>query len=86
MFSNPAFSKLDATIVAVLLLSGMAMMIEARHRIVIVAPADTAEVGPVSSVVATDSNLVDPSGEAILGPTGAATTAPIYPARLSAVE
>jgi hypothetical protein len=86
MFSNPVFSKLDATIIAVLLLSGMAMMIEARHRILIVAPAETAEVGPVSSVVATDGNLANSAGEAILGPIGAATIAPICTARLSAVE
>jgi hypothetical protein len=37
MLSNPVFSRLDAAIIAVLLCSGTALMIESHHRIEIVA-------------------------------------------------
>jgi hypothetical protein len=38
MLSHPVFSKLDAAIIALLVLCGAAIMIEAHHRILIVAP------------------------------------------------
>jgi hypothetical protein len=65
MLSNPVFWKLDPAIIALLvLLCGAAMMIEAHHRILIVAPETAA-----------DSN-VDRSDEPILAPAGAPTFAP----------
>jgi hypothetical protein len=38
MLSQPVFSKLDAAIIALLVLCGAAILIEAHHRILIVAP------------------------------------------------
>jgi hypothetical protein len=68
MFSNPSFSKLDATIIAVLLCGGAAAMIEANHRILIVAP----DVEETLSISATNS------GNLVPGPTGDPMLAPPY--------
>lgn len=62
MLSKPVSSKLDAAIIALLVLCGAAMMIEAHNRILIVAPEGTE--------TATDSN-VDRLGETIFGPASA---------------
>lgn len=43
MLSHPVFSKLDAAIIALLVLCGAAVMIEAHNRIVIVAPDSAAD-------------------------------------------
>jgi hypothetical protein len=58
------FSKLDAAIIALLVLCGAAMMIEAHHRILIVAPETSAD------------SYVDRPTEPILAPAGAPTLAP----------
>jgi hypothetical protein len=73
MLSNPVFSKLDAAIIALLALCGAAIMIEAHHRILIVAP----ETG-------TDSN-VDRPDEPIFAP-ATPTTAPAEAPRLGTEE
>ena len=72
MFSNPTFSKFDATIIAVLLCSGAAAMIEAHHRILIVAPdvEETASVSAISSGF--NGNFVPgPTGDPMLAPANA---------------
>jgi hypothetical protein len=43
MLSHPIFSKRDAAIIALLVLCGAAIMIEAHHRILIVAPGSAAD-------------------------------------------
>jgi hypothetical protein len=71
------FSKLDAAIIALLVLCGAAMMIEAHHRILIVAPegAETAE----------DSNVDGPE-QPIFRPADAPTFAPANTPRLTTEE
>jgi len=68
------FSKLDAAIIALMVLCGAAIMIEARHRILIVAPETAAD------------SYVDRSNEPIPAPAGASTLAPADTPRLTTDE
>jgi hypothetical protein len=60
MLSSPVFSRLDAAIIAILLCSGTALMIESHHRIQIVASEQ-----PVASRTVSDesADLTTPSGQ-----------------------
>jgi hypothetical protein len=83
VFSNPVLSKLDAAIIAVLLASGTATLVESRHRVLIEAPAETqAEIQGVS-VTATHSNVVvGPTAEPTTALDGAATFEPTFAPRI----
>ena len=67
MLSN-AFSKRDAAIIAVLLVTGVAMTIESHHHIWIVAAPESADVAPLAAV------QFGPSGE----PVNAASFEPAF--------
>ena len=60
MLSNPVFCRLDAAIIAVLLCSGTALMIESHHRVQIVA-SERPEVSVTDSYRSADLTApVDP--------------------------
>jgi hypothetical protein len=76
MFSNPMLSKFDATIIAVLLCGGAAAMIEAHHRVLIVAP-DVEEVSTsVTNGSFSGTLAIGPTGDPMLAPSG--TVSPDY--------
>jgi hypothetical protein len=82
VFSNPVLSKVDAAIIAVLLCSGMATLIESRHRVLIVAPAETQAEAQQASFAVTTGNLeFGPNGEPMLAPAGAITFEPAFALR-----
>jgi hypothetical protein len=60
MLSN-AFSKRDAAIIAVLLVTGVAMTIESHHHIRIVAAPESADVAPLAA----NTMQFGPSGEPV---------------------
>jgi hypothetical protein len=78
MLSSPVFSRLDAAIIAVLLCSGTALMIESHHRIQIVAderlemsvtePSRTADfTSPVDPILAQARNIDEPTPTFLTG-------------------
>ena len=69
MLSN-AFSKRDAAIIAVLLVTGVAMTIESHHHIRIVAAPESADVAPLAA----NTVQFGPSGE----PVSAASFEPAF--------
>jgi len=82
VFSSPVLSKVDAAIIAVLLCSGMATLVESRHRVLIVAPAETqAETQQASFSVTSGSFEFGPNGEPMLTPAAAAAFEPTFAAR-----
>ena len=82
VFSNPVLSKVDAAIIAILLCSGTATLIESRHRVLIVAPMETqAEAEALSSVAESYSKtVIGPTGEPMIAPDGATTFEPTFAA------
>jgi hypothetical protein len=82
VFSSPVLSKLDAAIIAVLLCSGMATLVESRHRVLIVAPAEAqAEATQASFVVTSGSFEFGPNGEPMVTTTGTTPFEPTFAAR-----
>jgi hypothetical protein len=84
VFSSPVLSKLDAAIIAVLLCSGMATLVESRHRVLIVAPAEAqAETTQASFSVTSGSFELGPNGEPMVTSTGATPFEPTFAARVN---
>jgi hypothetical protein len=82
VFSSPVLSKVDAAIIAVLLCSGMATLVESRHRVLIVAPMETqAETTQASFVVTSGRFEFGPNGDPMVTPTDAAPFEPTFAAR-----
>jgi hypothetical protein len=78
MLSSPVFSRLDAAIIAVLLCSGTALMIESHHRIQIVAderlemsvtePSRTADfTNPTDPTLARGGSIDEPTPSFLIG-------------------